>query len=77
MRKSGFKSGITKVVGYEERERMYQKAGELSARIQTMKSDIESAEETLAQLHEQGQFLVEEVAPGDIAEIGTRWTGFR
>ena len=69
------RQALPKVVGYEERERMYQKAGELSARIQTMKSDIESAEATLAQLHEQGQFLVEEVAPGDIAEIVTRWTG--
>ena len=66
---------LPKVVEYGARERMYQKVGELSARIQLMRSDLAAAEKTLDDAESGPSFLREEVTAEDIAAIVARWTG--
>ena len=66
---------LPKVVDYEARERMYQQAGELMARIQRMEQELSVSQATLLEVQEAGQFLNEEVTRSDIAEILERWTG--
>lgn len=63
------------VVDYAARERMYQTAGELSARIQQMRVELTEAEAHLEKTQLEGQFLNEEVQRTHVAEIVARWTG--
>ncbi len=64
------------VGSYEERERMYQKVGELSARIHSMRKEISDAERRLDDLQHEGQsFLRQEVTSDDIAAVVAKWTG--
>jgi ATP-dependent Clp protease ATP-binding subunit ClpB len=62
-------------VDYQAREKMYQNAGELRARVQQMEADLAQATLTLGEVQAAGQFLNEEVTRADIAEILERWTG--
>jgi ATP-dependent Clp protease ATP-binding subunit ClpB len=64
------------VVGYEDRERMYQKVGELSARIHSMRKELSDAERRLDELQQSGQsFLRQEVTADDVAAVVAKWTG--
>jgi ATP-dependent Clp protease ATP-binding subunit ClpB len=66
---------LPKVVDYQAREKMYQEAGELRARIHQMEQDLAQASITLEEVQAAGQFLNEAVTRSDIAEILERWTG--
>ena len=66
---------LPKVVEYGARERMYQKVGELSAQIASMRNDLAQAEKTIDSAQADESFLREEVTPEDIAAIVERWTG--
>ncbi len=66
---------LPKVVGYEERERMYQKVGELTSKLHALKSEASQAEAFLAQVQETGSYLRQEVTADDVAAVVSRWTG--
>ncbi|MEE2756153.1 MAG: ATP-dependent chaperone ClpB [Myxococcota bacterium] len=66
---------LPKVVDYQARERMYQQAGELRAKVQGLEQDLAVATKTLDSLQAESQFLTEEVTRSDVAQILERWTG--
>jgi len=61
---------------YRERERLYQRMGELQSRIAGAQKEMEQAEGVLADQQARGKsFLRLEVSPEDIAAVVSRWTG--
>jgi len=61
---------------YRERERLYQRMGELQSRITGALGELEHAEGLLSEQQARGQsFLRLEVSPEDIAAVVARWTG--
>ena len=66
---------LPKVVDYQAREQMYQQAGELRGRQQTLEQQLVDAQAALARTQADSQFLTEEVTRADIGQILERWTG--
>ena len=59
-----------------QREVDHQRAAEiLHGELPRRRADLAAAEEKLAEVHAEGSFLSEEVAPEDIAEVVASWTG--
>ena len=63
------------VVEYGERERMYQRVGELTAFERETRARLVSAIEDLEQGDEEESLIREEVVSEDIARVVERWTG--
>ncbi|MCB9544718.1 MAG: ATP-dependent chaperone ClpB [Myxococcales bacterium] len=61
---------------YRERERLYQRMGELQSRLAGAQKELDQAEARLADLQTDGKsFLRLEVSPEDIGAVVSRWTG--
>ncbi|MCB9524387.1 MAG: ATP-dependent chaperone ClpB [Myxococcales bacterium] len=66
---------LPSVAAYDERERMYQRMGELNGAAQRLRGELAAAEARLAEVQAEGGFLRQEVTTDDIAAVVSRWTG--
>ena len=64
---------LPQLQSYQERERLYQKLGELNAKRQSLQAQLARAEGLLEQ--RESRFLRQIVSPEDVAQVVSRWTG--